>query len=91
MTQDVRVLVLRRAAEIAGGPVHLRSRLGVEQHALDLWLAGRATPPEAVFLAAVDVVLRDDLARATDDRRRNPRTVAGASGSEGAGSGPVTA
>ena len=74
MKANVRQLVLRRAAEIAGGPDQLRERLAVEPHALELWLAGRAIPPESVFLAAVDVVLKDDEMRAMQDRRKLPRT-----------------
>jgi hypothetical protein len=73
MDRQLRLSVLRRAADIAGGTAQLRSLLGVEQHALDLWLAGRATLPESVFLLAVDVILRDDVARAAQDRRITPR------------------
>src|SRR3977135_978983 len=61
MDRELRISVLRRAAAIAGGNAQLRALLGVEQHALDLWLAGRATVPESVFLLAVDVILRDDV------------------------------
>jgi hypothetical protein len=45
-----------------------------------LWLTGRATPPEAVFLRVVDLVLEDDIARAAMDRRKNAvqRTLFGA-------------
>jgi hypothetical protein len=59
MDRELRQTVLRRAAEIAGGSSELRYRLGVEQHALELWLLGRATTPQWVFLLAVDFVLRD--------------------------------
>src|SRR5207244_8198328 len=64
MDRDLRIRVLTRAAEIAGGPEKLRNRLSVERHALDLWLSGRATPPEPVFDTAVDLVMRADMARA---------------------------
>ena len=73
MDCELRVTVLRRAAEIAGGSAALRQRLNVEDHAFELWLSGRATVPEWVFLLAVDVVLRDDIARAAQDRRALPR------------------
>jgi hypothetical protein len=73
MDRELRLTVLRRAAEISGGSSQLRARLGVESHALELWLSGRATPPESVFLLAVDLVLRDDIARAAQDRRTAPR------------------
>src|SRR2546427_6286872 len=64
MDRELRIRVLRRAAEMAGGPEKLCNRLSVERHALDLWLSGRATPPERVFDAAVDLVMRADMARA---------------------------
>jgi hypothetical protein len=67
------VTVLRRAAEIAGGASALRQRLNVDDHALELWLSGRATVPEWVFLLALDLVVRDDISRATQDRRAAPR------------------
>jgi hypothetical protein len=74
MDRKLRVTVLRRAAEIAGGPTALQERLKVDAHALELWLAGRATVPEWVFFLAVDMVVRDDVARATEDRRAAPRS-----------------
>jgi hypothetical protein len=71
--RELRMTVLRRAAQIAGGSAALRERLNVEDHALELWLSGRATVPESVFLLAVDLVVRDDIARAAQDRRVSPR------------------
>jgi hypothetical protein len=47
-----------------------------------LWLSGRATVPESVFLVAVDIVMRDDLARAAQDRRAAPRNEESPSGNE---------
>ena len=73
MDRELRVTVLRRAADIAGGSAALQQRLNVEQHALELWLSGRARVPEWVFLLAVDLVVRDDVARASQDRRTAPR------------------
>jgi hypothetical protein len=70
MDPDLKRRLLQRACDIAGRE-RMCVRLGVELHTLELWLAGRATPPERVFLSAVDVVLDDDLARASQDRRRN--------------------
>jgi hypothetical protein len=54
----------------------------VEPHALELWLSGRATVPEWVFLVAVDLVVRDDLVRAAQDRRAAPRDDEGPSGNQ---------
>jgi hypothetical protein len=73
MDRELRVTVLRRATDIAGGPVALRERLQVDEHSLELWLSGRATVPEWVFSLAVDMVLRDDVERAAQDRRTAPR------------------
>ena len=82
MDRELRMTVLRRAADIAGGSSALQQRLQVEQHALELWLSGRATVPEWVFVAAVDVVVRDDIARAAQDRRAAPRDEQDPAGNE---------
>jgi DNA-binding transcriptional regulator YdaS (Cro superfamily) len=71
--REIQGRLLARAIEIAGGSSKLCDSLGVEEHALNLWLAGRATPPQRIFLALVDIVLADDLNRAAQDRRRAPR------------------
>ena len=73
MDRELRLTVLRRAAEIAGGSAALHGRLNVEPHALELWLSGRATVPDWVFFLAVDIVVHDDMARAAQDRRAAPR------------------
>lgn len=65
--------LLARAMEIAGGRGELVSLLNVEDHAFGLWLAGRATLPDRVFRALVDLILEDDIARAAQDRRAMPR------------------
>ena len=62
-----------RAIDIAGGPRALCAQLGIEEHSLRLWMAERARAPERIFLAVVDLVLADDLARAAQDRRQAPR------------------
>jgi hypothetical protein len=77
MDRELRTTVLRRAADISGGVSALQQRLRVEQHALELWLSGRATVPEWVFVQAVDLVVRDDIARAAQDRRGSPRAQDG--------------
>jgi hypothetical protein len=40
---------------VRGGSAALQQRLNVKQHALELWLSGRATVPEWVFLLAVEI------------------------------------
>jgi hypothetical protein len=82
MDRELRVTVLRRAADISGGTSALQQRLRVEQHALELWLSGRATVPEWVFVLAVDLVVRDDIARAAQDRRSSPRNGEDPAGKE---------
>jgi hypothetical protein len=71
--QQLQDKLLKRALEIAGGESALAVRLGAEPHALSLWLAGRASPPQRIFLVLVDLILQDDLARAAQDRREQPR------------------
>ena len=70
---ELQGILLRRAAEITGGRVELCEFLGVSDARLELWLAGRVRLPDPIFLRAVDLVLRDDMARAATDRRRSPR------------------
>lgn len=71
MNGDLKRRLLERACEIAGGSERLSRQLGVEQHTLEFWLSGRATPPERVFLSVVDLILDDDIARAAQDRRKD--------------------
>ena len=74
---DLQPILLRRAAQIAGGLARLCESLHVAPERLDLWLAGGERLPDDVFLMVVDMVLRDDMARALDDRRQHPRSEAG--------------
>ena len=71
MQRELKVRLLARACDILGGRERLAERLDVEAHSLEFWLAGRATPPDRVFLAVVDLVLEDDIARARQDRRQD--------------------
>jgi len=66
--------MLRRAAEICGGYSVLCARLGVSEFKLRAWIEGNSPLPNDVFLVAADIVLEDDVARAAQDRRTNPRT-----------------
>ena len=65
--------LFKRAVEISGGTAGLAERLSVEEHALSLWIANRASPPDHVLDRLVDLILEDDIARAAQDRRREPR------------------
>jgi hypothetical protein len=73
---QLQLKLLARAVEISGGTARLRARLGVAEHALLLWLRGRALMPMDVFLSVVDIILEDDLARKAQDRRVHPRPSA---------------
>ena len=59
--QEVRANTLRRAAEIVGGEEVLALHLGITPSHLALWIAGAGHAPDAVFLAAVDIVLEGGL------------------------------
>lgn len=74
---DLQPILLKRAAEIAGGTVRLCEYLHVSGQRLDLWLSGGEQLPDDAFLMIVDMVLRDDMARALDDRRQRPRSDSG--------------
>jgi hypothetical protein len=68
--------LLERAAAILGGMDILQRRLGADSIQLQRWREDRARLPEPIFLYLVDIVLRDDVARARNDRRRHTRSVA---------------
>ena len=64
---------VRRAAEISGGIRGLSGCLSEAEDSLSFWLGGQVNIPERAFLKAVDLVLKDNLARAAQDRRESPR------------------
>jgi hypothetical protein len=70
---DLQPILLKRAAEIAGGPLRLCECLRVPLERLELWQGAEERLPDDIFLVIVDMVLRDDMARATGDRRQQPR------------------
>ena len=59
--------LLRRAAQIAGDEPALAASLGVAEEALKIWMEGKAKMPDSIFLATADLVLEDDIARASRD------------------------
>jgi hypothetical protein len=73
VTQDLRRRALERALQIVGGSPELAARLRVADYVLELWLQGRASMPASAFFEIVDVIIEDDLARASGDRRQQPR------------------
>jgi hypothetical protein len=48
---------LHRACVVLGGAEALATRLRVPETSLREWMEGRDEPPEAVFLAAVELLL----------------------------------
>ena len=48
---------LHRACIVVGGAKSLAARLGVQENSLRDWMEGREDPPEAVFLAVVELLL----------------------------------
>lgn len=68
--------LIQRAAEILGGPQRLAELLRVDLGVLRRWQFGELRLPESTFLQLVDVVLKDDVARARTDRRQHARTHA---------------
>ena len=72
---DFQGKLLKRAAEICGGYGALCERLDVTSSSLRAWAEGRTRLPSGVFLKAADIVLEDDIARADQDRRSNPRPL----------------
>ena len=73
MTRHLKRKILERAAEIVGDNARLANLLEVDRHSVELWLGGRATLPPRVFHDAMEIVLQDDIARAAQDRRAQPR------------------
>jgi DNA-binding transcriptional regulator YdaS (Cro superfamily) len=55
---------LQRAAEIMGGEEALARHLGIAPSHLALWIRGVASPPDRVFLEAVDIVLEREIPKA---------------------------
>ena len=52
------IRTLRHACAMVGGVEPLAAQLGVPADTLRIWLEDKATPPEPVFLAALEIVLR---------------------------------
>jgi hypothetical protein len=71
--QPLQQKLLQRAVQIAGSEEKLCGRLGVQLHSLKLWLESRATARPEVLHELIDLILADDLARAAQNRRQQPR------------------
>ena len=54
--------LFNRAAERVGGATRLKQRLRISSNDVLMYLQGKAIPPEAVMLRAVEIVL-DELPR----------------------------
>jgi DNA-binding transcriptional regulator YdaS (Cro superfamily) len=73
MYSETRRRALMRAVEILGGRSALCTRLGIGDHSMERWLQGRSRIPDGVFCQIVDVIMEDDIRRAAQDRRSQPR------------------
>ena len=62
---------LRQASELVGGHLKLCRYLRVPSDSLAAWINDRATPPLAVFLRAVDLVL-DEAAKTSGSGPEEP-------------------
>ena len=62
MATNVDARALHRAAELLGGTTHLRDYLNVSSADLVRWMEGSAAAPDAVFLKAVELVVRNSPA-----------------------------
>jgi hypothetical protein len=71
--RELQPKLFKRAVEIAGDAQRLCTKLHIDAHALQLWSEGRATPPSGILQAVIDLIVEDDLARAAQDRRQQPR------------------
>ena len=67
--------LIARAAEIVGGLDALCARLSVQRTALHFWLQAKVRLPDRIFIQLTDIVLEDDIARASQDRRRDVRVA----------------
>ena len=52
--------MLERAAELVGGREQLRRYLDVTAVQLGLWMQGRSSPPDTVFLRLADLLADKD-------------------------------
>ena len=71
--RELQPKLFRRAIAIVGDAQKLCTRLQVDPHSLQLWQEGRATSPGWVLQLVIDLIVEDDLARAAQDRRQQPR------------------
>ena len=62
---------LERATRLLGGVARLAKHLGISEAQLLDWLAGRGTPPNAVYLRALDLVASGPFA--SQERARSSR------------------
>jgi len=70
---EIQKALLQRAAAIEGGRASLARKLCVTEARVRCWEDRLLAMPPDVFLLLVDIVLSDDIARASQDRRTDPR------------------
>jgi hypothetical protein len=71
--RELQPKIFKRAVEIVGDTQTLCTKLHIDAHSLQLWMEARATAPGRILQAVIDLIVDDDLARAAQDRRHQPR------------------
>jgi len=59
---------LQLAAETLGGVAQLAIHLGIDRARLERWMSGAQTPPNEVFMQALDIVAAGRLGQSSADR-----------------------
>lgn len=59
LTQPDYTPALERAASLVGGRGELAAALKVTERQLDSWIDEKGTPPHAVFLDAIDIIIEN--------------------------------
>jgi hypothetical protein len=72
MASKVMSRTFQKAAELVGGQKNLARRLRVPLAELQKWIAGGGSPPMAIFLKAVDVVLDETHSPAAGSEPDDP-------------------
>ena len=72
MASSVYSRTFQKASEISGGQKKLARQLRVPIKDLESWIADAATPPMAVFLKAVDLVLDDTRTSSSSSEPLDP-------------------
>ena len=56
LPNNLHTRVFARASRLVGGPEKLAKRLGISKGLVNVWMAGKLTPPPDVFFKVVDII-----------------------------------